>query len=66
MYWMPSKGLDRVDKRRLGGVGLGMGGLGAILAVISIFVGPATWFIMVGGLLILVGIIFYAASLLAE
>jgi hypothetical protein len=63
---MALKGSEILDKRRLGGVGLALGGLGAILAVISIFVGPAIWFIMIGGLLILVGIIFFVASQLAE
>jgi predicted membrane channel-forming protein YqfA (hemolysin III family) len=63
---MSLKGADAVDKARIGGMRLGMGGVGAILAAISFFVQPGIWFLMIGGLFILMGVIFYTASRLVE
>jgi peptidoglycan/LPS O-acetylase OafA/YrhL len=58
--------VDRTDKRRVGTTALALVGVGAILAVFSIFVQDNDWLLLIGGLVVLGGFVFYVASLMAE
>jgi hypothetical protein len=45
---------------------LALVGVGALLAVFSIFVQDNDWLLLIGGLVVLGGFVFYVASLMAE
>jgi peptidoglycan/LPS O-acetylase OafA/YrhL len=63
---MATKGLNGMDRRRVGTRGLALAGIGALLAVFSIFVQDNDWLLLIGGLVVLGGFVFYVASLMAE
>ena len=49
-------------KRRFRGVGIGMAGCGALMTAISFFVNELYWFLMIGTVFVLFGIVLFSSA----